>query len=182
MSTSRWALFVAGALIILSAAGITYLSTERPGAMRLTTMPLDRAMKTLSAPQSPQLSGEPRLANPDRLGSARFEESPQLAGGFVNAGMSTTDAAFGPPTHGASHSLPMQVPPSQARRQAALSKAAATADRRRPRGELQGGREQRSEITSCCAPLYRREDILITSSMMAGTTGRINAKTDDGRL
>ena len=82
MSTSRWALFVAGALIILSAAGITYLSTEQPGAMRLTTMPLDRAMKTLSAPQSPQLSREPRPANPDRLGSARFDESPPgLLGG-----------------------------------------------------------------------------------------------------
>ncbi len=39
-------------------------------------------MKTHSAPQSPQLAGESRRANVDRLGSARFEESPQLAGGF----------------------------------------------------------------------------------------------------
>ena len=127
MSTSRWALFVAGALIILSAAGITYLSTERPGAMRLTTMPLDRTMKTHGAPQSPQLSGEPKLANPDRLGSARFDESPQLAGGFVNAGMSTTDAAFGPPTYDASHSLPMQVASSQRPRLPEFSKVATSA-------------------------------------------------------
>jgi ABC-type transport system involved in multi-copper enzyme maturation permease subunit len=39
-------------------------------------------MKTHSVPQFPQLVGESRRANVDRLGSARFEESPQLAGGF----------------------------------------------------------------------------------------------------
>ena len=88
MSMNRLALFVAGALILLSAAGITYLSAERPGTTRLTAMQLD---------------------------------------GVMHTGGSATDAAFESPTHGASHSLPGQVPPSQARRQAALSKAAATA-------------------------------------------------------
>ena len=45
MSINRLALLLAGALILLSAAGITYLNTERAGATRLTTTHLSRDLQ-----------------------------------------------------------------------------------------------------------------------------------------
>lgn len=97
MSTNRLALLVAGALILLSAAGITYLTTEWAGATRLPTMHLDGAPSagisaretaigspTQGAPQS--FPGQVPLSRLRRQSGLSKVAASALVGGALGAG------------------------------------------------------------------------------------------------
>lgn len=92
MSTNRLALLLAGALILLSAAGITYLNIERAGATRLTFMHLNGELNegigareaaigslTHGAPRS--FPGQVALSQPQRqVGVSRVATNALVSG------------------------------------------------------------------------------------------------------
>ena len=97
MSTNKLALLLAGALILLSVAGITYLNTERAGATRLTTTHLNGELHggigareaaigspTHGAPHS--FPGQVPLSQPQRQVELSRVAASALVGGTLGAG------------------------------------------------------------------------------------------------
>ncbi|MGH7428517.1 MAG: hypothetical protein ACREJ4_09240 [Candidatus Methylomirabilaceae bacterium] len=100
MSTERLALVVAGALIVVSAVGIAYLTAEQAGAAKRTDIPVDAVPTVQTRPGATEDTSTTRVAPPPlatsvgalepsahgRLGSVSRVTSQALVAGAFGAG------------------------------------------------------------------------------------------------